>query len=309
MKLNPVICPPSHDAASDSGHYVVCSRYLGDQLVTGILADVQLVFPADDNTAADLPVLVYRFSPALETLLAQITSQPPDDRQVDSEQGAEYQFWLVRDPQIASNLQSALDDIDAFYWTDGWTESLQQPQPLSADDYQQSSPTLLLSDDQLQPQARHRLLADLAGMDADEFVQRLQKCFNIQVAGDALQAQPQQPREMGLYVDGQWYQLRLIEGTWFDEDPVRDLDVSILTENVFELMLGISQPDQGSRIGIAELVLSPQQLADLVDRSEWQAAFLLCPPSVDVLMALSDAGQLPPARSVEFGQPLPWMTL
>src|SRR5690606_33223725 len=101
-------------------------------------------FPADDNSAADLPVLAYRFSPALETLLAQVTAMPPDDRQVDTEQGAEYQFWLVRDPQIASSLQAALDDIDAFYWTDGWVESLQQPRTLPSDNYQHCSPALLL---------------------------------------------------------------------------------------------------------------------------------------------------------------------
>ncbi|HLT64588.1 MAG TPA: DUF1015 family protein [Pseudohongiella sp.] len=306
MKLNPVISPPSR-SASASDHFVVCTRYLAGSLVTGILADVQLQFPADaDEATADLPVLVYRCSPALETLLAEIVSMPPDDRQIDSEHGAEYQFWLVRDPELASSLQSALDDVDAFYWTDGWTESLDQP--VSYTDHESFSAALLLSEDQLQPRARHRLLADLGGMEAEEFLQRLQKCFNIRVAANAEDAVPQQSREMGLYVDGAWYKLRLIEGTWFSEDPVRDMDISILAENIFELTLGIGQPETNARIAVADPVMSPQQLAELVDQDEWQAVFVLYPPSVELLMDLSDAGRLPPPHSVEFGQPLPWMT-
>ena len=313
MKLNPVLCPPSHNTVTGSGHYVVCSRYLAGKLVTGILAEVQLAYPAAAVAeATDLPVLTYRCSPALETLLATVVATPPDDRQVDSALGAEYQFWLVRDPELASSLQSALDGVDAFYWLDGWTESAQQPAlappagvPQGASD--QAPVALLLADDQLEPRARHRLLADLDGMDAQDFLQKLHKCFNIRAATDAAQAMPSQAREMGLYLDGYWYCLSLIAGTWFAQDPVSDMDVSILADNVFALMLGITHADQSGRIGIADPVLSPQQLAELVDQGEWQAAFVLYPPTVEYLMALSDAGRVPPARTVAFGQSLPWI--
>lgn len=308
MKLNPVLSPPSHNAVSGSGHYIVCSRYLAGRVVTGILADVQMVFPAGvDDEVTRLPVLTYRCSPALESLLADVVATPPDDRQVDTGLGAEYQFWLVRDPDTASRLQSALDGVDAFYWLDGWVESVEQPSVISSDNEQDADVALLLSEDQLEPRARHRLLADLGGMDADDFLQKLQKCFNIYVAADASQAIPQQPREMGLYLDGQWYRLRLIEGTWFAADPVCDMDLGILADNVFTLMLGIEHPEQSARIGVADALSPVQHLTELVDNGEWKAAFVLHPPSVECLMALSDADRLPPPHCVEFGQSLPWI--
>jgi uncharacterized protein (DUF1015 family) len=119
------------------------------------------------------------------------------------------------------------------------------------------------------------------------------------VASGAADATPRSARQFGLYVAGCWYHLQMIDGTWFCADPVSDLDVSVVHNNMIAPMLGITDW-QDKRIAYTDVDCSLQKLQQQVDRGHWQAAWLMPAPTVEQLMHISDLGRLMPEKSVCF---------
>lgn len=237
--------------------------------------------------------LVYKADTALDILVNQLAEKQPDLTASSENNTVQHQLWCVNDQDMKVLLAARLDQLSEFYSLDSWVVPSHQ---------HILTHTLLLADTQLQPQPCHRLLADLAGMDDYEFLQRLQKCFNIRVADGAGDATPGSAREFGLYVAGGWYHLRLIDGTWFHADPVSDLDVSVVHDNMIAPMLGITE-NNDSRIAFTGAGCSVQALQQLVDSGQWQAAWLMPAPTIEQLMQISDLGRSMPMNSVCF-QPL-----
>lgn len=263
-----------------------------------------------------LPCLVYQSDEAVRQLIEHVTMAGPDLTIPSDDQLTSYQFWRVACAEQCQLLNEKLAGDRTFYALDSWTDPAlyrQSGNTVAADPLAVSDNTadcserrfivVMLADDQLKPSPCHRLLADLAGMDDYGFLQRLQKCFNIRVARDAADATPQAAREFGLYVAGYWYQLRLIEGTWFHADPVSDLDVSVVHDNMMTPMLGITgaETHEGNRrLAYSSADCTVPALQQQVDAGVWQALWLMPAPDVAQLMAISDLGRLMPAHAVCF---------
>lgn len=144
----------------------------------------------------------------------------------------------------------------------------------------------------------HCLLSDLNGMDDYDFLQRLQKSFNIRVARDAADARPAAQREFGLYLAGYWYHMTAIAGTWFFSDPVKDLDVSILRDNMLNPVLGIEDCAQsGKRLDYIDGDQHLQVLSEWVDAGRYEAAIVLFAPSIECLKSIAELGRSMPAFS------------
>lgn len=144
----------------------------------------------------------------------------------------------------------------------------------------------------------HCLLSDLNGMDDYDFLQRLQKSFNIRVARDATDARPGAAREYGLYLAGYWYHMTAIAGTWFFADPVKDLDISILRDNMLNPVLGIEDCAQrGKRLDYIDGNQNLQVISELVDVGRYQAAIVLFPPTVKRILEIAEMGRTMPELS------------
>ena len=233
---------------------------------------------------------VYRDNPVVDALITRILSTEPDCITA-TESGAQlHQFWRVGQQSSGAALVDALTTVAAFFSIET-DPAARQDSPLAF--------AMVFADSQLPALPCHRLLADLGGMDDYEFLQRLQKCFNIRTALDINDATPKSQREFGLYVGGSWYYLRLIAGTWFETDAVSDLDVSVLHDNAIAPMLGILHQTD-SRIAFTDAQCDMKLLRDSVDRGQWQALCLMPPPDLRQLMHIADQGRSLPAHAVCF---------
>jgi uncharacterized protein (DUF1015 family) len=253
--------------------------------------------------------LVYRADSTLNSMLQDCTGSEPDLSLISDNKRTLHQFWCIRDSSKLLAIQHLLDKLPAFYPLQSWISHPNDEDNMS-EAYSASAlvPVLLLADDQLTPEPCHRLLADLAGMDDYEFLQRLQKSFNIRVASGPADATPRSAREFGLYVAGYWYHLNLIEGTWFHADPVSDLDVSVVHDNMMTPMLGITDRED-DRIAYTGADSSLPALQQLVDSGQWQAVWLMPAPCVADLMRISDLGRTLPAHSVCFKELIDYAVL
>ena len=81
----------------------------------------------------------------------------------------------------------------------------------------------------------------------DNFIKKLEDSFLVsKIENDDIK--PSKLREFSLYVDSSWYRLIAKEGCWNIEDPVGDLDVTILSERVLNPILGITDLRKDNRI-------------------------------------------------------------
>ena len=83
-------------------------------------------------------------------------------------------------------------------------------------------------------------------------------------------------------------------------DPVAQLDVSILQQQVLAPILGIEDPRESDNIDFIGGIKGTQELERWVDSGEAAVAFSLYPTSMAQLFAVADAGMLMPPKSTWF---------
>ncbi len=150
--------------------------------------------------------------------------------------------------------------------------------------------------DQLQILDYNRVVKDLNGLGEETFLARVRERFDVGPAGEA---KPDAARSFGMFLGGRWHRLRAKPGTYPADDPVRGLDISILTDNLLAPVLGIVDQRTDKRI---DFIGGIRGMAELEKRCRegWAVAFALYPTSLVQLMAVADAGKVMPPKSTWF---------
>jgi uncharacterized protein (DUF1015 family) len=144
----------------------------------------------------------------------------------------------------------------------------------------------------------NRVVTDLAGMSAPEFLARVGRSYSLQATPQPVK--PSRHGEVGLYLSGQWYCLQIKPGLGEVGDPVRRLDVSLLSEHLLAPVLGIHDLRRDKRIDFVGGIRGLAALEQRVDSGEMAAAFALFPTTLEDLMAVADTGRIMPPKSTWF---------
>jgi uncharacterized protein (DUF1015 family) len=151
-------------------------------------------------------------------------------------------------------------------------------------------------DNQMQILPYHRVVKDLNGLSAAQFLDAVKK--HAPVADDG----PETPAQKGkgaMYLAGRWHQLDLNAG-FGGGDPEAALDVSRLQELVLSPVLGIHDVRTDKRIDFVGGIRGTAELKRLVDAGQFAVAFSLHPVAVRDLMQIADAGGIMPPKSTWF---------
>ncbi|WP_276504778.1 DUF1015 domain-containing protein [Terrimonas pollutisoli] len=143
----------------------------------------------------------------------------------------------------------------------------------------------------------NRLIKDLNGMDADDFISALQDDFTITQSAEAVK--PGQLHEFGMYLDKQWYILTSRKDT-YSEDPIGVLDVTILSNNILDKLLDIKDQRTDKRIDFVGGIRGLKELEKRVDSGEMRIAFSLYPVTIQQLFDIADSGNVMPPKSTWF---------
>jgi uncharacterized protein (DUF1015 family) len=143
----------------------------------------------------------------------------------------------------------------------------------------------------------NRLVKDLNGMDADDFISALQDDFTI--TQNAEPVKPVQLHEFGMYLDKQWYILTSRRDT-YSEDPIGVLDVTILSNNILDKLLDIKDQRTDKRIDFVGGIRGLKELEKRVDSGEMKVAFSLYPVTIQQLFDIADSGNVMPPKSTWF---------
>jgi len=158
--------------------------------------------------------------------------------------------------------------------------------------------TVAFPDHQLKIFDYNRVIRDLNGHSNDEFLEILGKDFTIRKV-DFTEAKPSKMRELSLYLSGQWYLLQSHLQERLD-DPVSDLDVTVLSERVLEPILDIKDLRKSDRIDFVGGIRGLEELQRRVDSGEMAAAFALYPVSMEQLLSIADQGEIMPPKTTWF---------
>jgi uncharacterized protein (DUF1015 family) len=216
-------------------------------------------------------------------------------------------FWCVNDvAKVAAITQHFGQDVPCTYIADGHhraasaakvcKEMRDKGQSANEGAYNYFV-TCIFPASQLQIMDYNRVVKDLNGMVPQEFIQALEKYFEVSRLGSAYK--PAHLHEFGMYLDGSWYKLVSKSGT-YTEDPIGVLDVTILQQNVLDKLLGIKDQRTDKRIDFIGGIRGMQALEKRVDSKEMAIAFSLYPVTIKQLFDIADSGNVMPPKSTWF---------
>jgi uncharacterized protein (DUF1015 family) len=156
---------------------------------------------------------------------------------------------------------------------------------------------VLFPDRQLRIRPYNRIVRDLNGLSADEFLARVRESFAVTEHADP---SPKVRGQWGLYLEGRWYRLQLREDAEKSEGVVESLDVSILQERLLDPILGIKDIRTDKRIDFVGGIRGTEELEKLVDEEKAAVAFSLYATTIDDLLKVSDGGEIMPPKSTWF---------
>lgn len=145
----------------------------------------------------------------------------------------------------------------------------------------------------------NRVVKDLNGMSADEFLKALEKNFTVEKKGAEI-FKPQALHTFSLYLEGMWYELTAKPGTFNDSDPIGVLDVTISSNLILDELLGIKDLRRDKRIDFVGGIRGLGELKKRVDSGEMKMALALYPVSMKQLMDIADSGNIMPPKTTWF---------
>ncbi|MBK9568546.1 MAG: DUF1015 domain-containing protein [Chitinophagaceae bacterium] len=143
----------------------------------------------------------------------------------------------------------------------------------------------------------NRVVKDLHGLTGAKLISLLQDDFFITLSTEPVK--PTQLHEFGMFLEGQWYILTSRKGTYGD-DPIGVLDVTILSNNILNKLLGIKDQRTDKRIDFVGGIRGLTELEKRVNSGEMKVAFSLYPVTIEQLFNVADSGIVMPPKSTWF---------
>lgn len=157
--------------------------------------------------------------------------------------------------------------------------------------------SVLFPDDELEILPYNRVVKDLNGHSAADFLETIKGKFQVKEIGTQAYV-PAEKMAFGMFFAGNWYELKA-KAEICVTDPVKGLDVSVLQDYLLTPVLGIGDPRTDKRIEFIGGIRGTKELERRVS-TDMEVAFSMYPTSMEELLHVADAGLLMPPKSTWF---------
>jgi len=260
------------------------------------------------NANAEPVFFSYRGKSSINDFISIKTSEGPIYNFIADDQ-IQHELWVISDPEDVSFIEEAFKNVPYLYVADGHHRTAaaarigkkRKEENINHTGEEQYNYflTVLFPDDELKIFDYNRLVKDLNGLTTSEFLKQLEETFIISKFNDE-NPRPCTIREFSLYIEGDWFRLLAKKGCWDVNDPVGDLDVTILSEKVLTPLLNIIDLRKDNRIDFVGGIRGLDELKRRVDSGEMAAAFALYPVTMEQLLNIADAGKIMPPKTTWF---------
>jgi uncharacterized protein (DUF1015 family) len=227
-----------------------------------------------------------------------------------ADDGIQHSLWVIDQPEMLNQISTIFEkDVPSIYIADGHHrtaagalvgQELRSARGGNASDNKRDNyfMAVVFPDNQLKILDYNRVVKDLNGLTEAELMTRLSDKFEIEQKDD--QYRPEFLHTFGMYLNNKWYKLTAKAGTFDDEDPVGQLDVTILSNNVLEPLFNIVDLRKDKRIDFIGGMRGLGELEKRVDSGEMKIAFSMYPVSMEQLINISDNDLIMPPKVTWF---------
>ena len=262
------------------------------------------------NNANIEPVFfAYPDNDVLDRIISRYAETEPEYDFIAPIDGFRHQFWVISDTDDIGVITREFAKMRYLYIADGHHRSAvaalvgaekqkQNPNHRGDEEYNYFM-AVCFQASQLTILDYNRVVTDLNGLSPQEFFAALRKNFSIEDMGTEIY-KPKQLHEFSLYLDGHWYRLRALRGSYDDSDPIGVLDVDISSRLILDEILGIKDLRGSNRIDFVGGLRGLGELKRRVDSGEMKLALALYPVSMKQIMDIADSGNIMPPKATWF---------
>ena len=223
--------------------------------------------------------------------------------------GFGHKFWVIDNEEDIAAITNIFATIPAFYVADGHHRTAAAA--LVGEEKKRNNPNhtgeeeynyfmaVVFPESHLKIIDYNRVVKDLNGMTAEQFIEKLGDDFVVEKKGTEIYT-PSGLHNFSMYIAGEWYSLQAKEGTYDDSDPIGVLDVTVCSNLVFDKLLDIKDLRTSKRIDFVGGIRGLGELKKRVDSGEMVAAFALYPVSMKQLIDIADTGNIMPPKTTWF---------
>lgn len=252
--------------------------------------------------------LAYRSNTSIDEVISAVKEEQEAEYDFTSDDGIRHRVFVIDDKEKVDFIKAAFAGINEIYIADGhhrcasavkvgMKRRAEHPNYTGEEEFNYFL-SVLFQDHELYIMDYNRVLKDLNGYAADEFLAEVCKRFEVAELSGKQDRNPAKKGSFTMYMDGKWYTCQ-IRTQDIPNDPVKSLDVSLLQDLLLEPVLGIKDPKTDSRI---DFVGGIRGLDELERRCsvDCKVAFAMYPTSILELFDVADAGLLMPPKSTWF---------
>ncbi len=297
---------------------LVVGAYVNDYL-TGVIKKHELTRPDKEedrmkhvriNNANIEPVFfAYPDDNVLDSILSKYTISSPEYDYIAPDDGFRHRLWVINRDEDIKTVTERFAAIPSLYIADGHHRSAaaalvgaekarNNPNHRGDEEYNYFM-AVCFPASQLTIIDYNRVVKDLNGMTAAEFLESLEKDFIVENKGTEI-FKPSELHTFSIYLEKNWYKLTAREGTYDDNDPIGVLDVTISSKLILEKLLNIKDLRRDKRIDFVGGIRGLRELKRRVDSGEMKLALALYPVSMKQLMDIADTGNIMPPKTTWF---------
>ena len=223
--------------------------------------------------------------------------------------GFGHTFWKIDDDATNARITQIFANVPAFYVADGHHRTAaaarvgaerreQNPNHNGTEEYNYFL-AVIFPESQLHVIDYNRVVKDLNGLSPDEFIAKLRESFDVVEMGTETY-HPNKLHNFSMYLNGKWYSLTAKAGTYNDNDPIGVLDVTVLSDLVFDKILNLGDLRTSKRIDFVGGIRGLGELKKRVDSGEMAVAFALYPVTMRQIIDIADTGNIMPPKTTWF---------
>ena len=215
-------------------------------------------------------------------------------------------LWKLDDESVIKLIQDEFDEMKTIYIADGHHRSASST--LLAKELKANNPehngrepynffmSYLIPESELKIYEFNRIIKDLNGLTKEQFLTKLDTVFRIENKGSQMY-QPTKKHHFCMYLDGEFYALRIRKTRFEALTPLDELDTQLLYNKILKPLLGISDLRNDNRIHYSHTKSGLVTMKNFVDSGEFKVGFGLVPINIEEMKTIADEGLTMPPKS------------